>query len=614
MNKDNNSLFDLIKNRPVVCDGAMGTMLYSKGIYLNKCFDELNLTNPSLIGEVHSAYAKAGAEIIETNTFGANRFRLLSFGLEQDVKKINLEGVRIARENSSQAMVGGAVGPINAHLKPIGGVSRDELLSIYTEQIGALIEGGVDLLVLETFPGVEMLRYAIEAARKITDMPIIAQVTLNDYGNTLHDETPQKVIEKLGEYEKVILGANCSVGPSVMLDSLISMRSASSSIYLAAQPNAGLPKMVDGRFIYLCSPEYMAEYAKRFIQNGVSIVGGCCGTTPDHIKAIAAAVKALSPLKEESKKKEIKVSESRESKKEVPDVSKSPFAKKILSGKFVKSVEIDPPRGINYDDAVLWAGKLQEAGFDAVNIADGPRATARMSPLALANIIQRKAKMDVILHVCCRDRNMLGMQSDLLGASAMGIKNILAVTGDPPKLGDYPDATAVFDVDSIGLLKIASNLNVGLDVAGNSIGDQTTFFLGVGLNPGAIDLKEELRRFELKIASGAKYAMTQPVFDIDLLVNVMKKIEQYNIPVIAGILPLHSLRNAEFLNNEVPGMSVPDEIMARMRKNPSGKKAREEGIKIAKEAMNNCEELVSGIYIMPPFGKYEMAMSVVAND
>jgi len=600
-----------LKKTILVCDGAMGTVLYSKGVYLNKCFDELNLTNPSMVAQVHKDYVKAGADIIETNTFGANRFRLLSFGLEKKVRQINKKGAMLAREAAKdKSFVAGSIGPINAHLKPIGGVSREDLLSIYNEQIEGLLEGGVDILMFETFPGIEMLKVALEAASILTKIPVIAQITVNDDGNSLHEEPPELVARELENAGAHVLGLNCSVGPSVMLDSISRIRKVT-SLPLIAQPNAGLPKIVEGRFIYLSSPEYMAEFAKRFIQNGVNIVGGCCGTTANHIKAIGAAVKAIQP---EAVKIEIKSAKDSKKKIEInetPDKDKSPFASKLIKGTFVKCVEIDPPKGGGYGAVVDWVSTMKKSGIDAVNIADGPRASARMSPIALASIVEDKAKTDVILHFCCRDRNMLGMQSDLLGAHALGIKNILSVTGDPPKLGDYPNATAVFDVDSIGLLKIAQNLNRGFDLAGNAIGEKTAFFLGAGINPGALNLEEELRRFELKVESGAKFAMTQPVFDIKILENTLKKIERFKVPVLLGILPLYSLRNAEFLNNEVPGMSVPSNIMAKMKKAPTGDEAREVGIEIAREALDSCKSMVEGVHVMPPFGNYALATQVL---
>ena len=596
----------------LVCDGAMGTMLYSKGIYLNKCFDELNLTSPQMVEDVHRLYVEIGVDIIETNTFGANRFRLLPFGLDGKVSLINKKAVSIAKAASGgKCYVAGSVGSISANLKPIGNVSREEVSDVFKEQIESLLEGGVDLLILETFSGIEMLRVAIEVSRDLTKLPIIAQVTVNDWGNTLLEETPEKVVRELENSGADVLGANCSVGPSVMLDSLSIMREKS-SIYLSAMPNAGLPKLVDGRFIYLCSPEYMAEFAKRFIQSGVNIIGGCCGTTPEHIKAIISAVKAIKPkISKIETAHPITVSEKVEIKKESRLKKKSLLEERFERGEFVKCVEMDPPRGFGYKNLLEWTSRLLAEGVHAVNIADGPRATARMSPIALASLIKNNTKMDVILHFCCRDRNLLGMQSDLLGSYALGINNILAVTGDPPKLGDYPSATAVFDVDSIGLLKIASNLNRGVDVAGSPLGDETSFYLSAALNFGAINMDEELKRLELKIESGARYLMTQPIFDIGLFEKSLKLLEGFAIPVMAGVMPLYSLRNAEFLNNEVPGMTIPDNIMARMKNSANGESVREEGSKIASEILTEIRGMVQGVYVMPPFGKYELALKVL---
>jgi methionine synthase / methylenetetrahydrofolate reductase(NADPH) len=607
-----NKFLEKISKGVLVCDGAMGTMLYSKGIYLNKCFDELNLTNPDLVFDVHKEYVRAGADIIETNTFGANRFRLLPFGLEKKVYEINKAAVGIAKKASEgNCMVAGSVGPVNAHLKPLGGITVEELTDIFSEQISALVEAQIDLLILETFPGIEMLKVAVAAAKSLTKIPVVAQVTLNDWGTTLLEEPPAMVVKKLKDTGADVIGANCSVGPSVMLDSIQAMR-LESSVYLSAMPNAGLPRLVDGRFIYLTSPEYMAEFAKRFIQSGVSLIGGCCGTTPEHIKAMIGAVRAVQPrIVPEKFEYEQKIEISAQTDRSKDDAWQSPLAKKILAGSFVKCVEIDPPKGISHNIILGTVERLLEKGVDAVNIADGPRATARMSPIALASLIKNKTKMDVILHFCCRDRNILGMQSDLLGAGALGIENILAVTGDPPKLGDYPSATAVYDVDSIGLLKIASNLNRGLDVAGNPMGSQTSFLLGAAFNPVAMNIAEEMKRLELKLGAGANFIMTQPVFDMELLERALDKIKKFKLPVLAGILPLYSLKNAEFLHNEVPGMSIPDKIMARMKKSPAGNVAREEGISLAREALAGCKNMVQGVYVMPPFGKYEMALEVL---
>jgi len=607
------SFLDALKERVLVCDGAMGTMLYAKGIYINQCFEALNLSNPNMVKDVHLEYIKAGAEIIETNTFGANRLVLSHFGLEKKLKEINEAGVRLAKEVSQEKIyVAGSIGPLGVDIETNGIFNKILAREVFREQAEVLFGNGIDLFIIETIPTLDEMYAIIKAIREISDLPIIAQMTLNEKGLTARGDTPEDVVRAIEDWGANVVGLNCSVGPVIILDCMEKMRKVS-NIYLSAQPNAGIPRKVDSRSIYLCTPEYMAEYAKRMIQNGVNIVGGCCGTTPTHIKAINAAVKALRPIRSHSEfdirmtipQEELRIADKTEIAK------KSEFARKITEGKFVVSVEIDPPKGTDYSRVVAGAKLMKENGIDAINIADGPRATARMSPLAMAMIFKNEVGIEPIVHYCCRDRNILGMQSDLLGADALGIRNILIITGDPPKLGDYPDATAVFDVDSIGLVRIVSKLNRGYDIGGNPIGGATSFFIGVGANPGAINIDEEIMRFEQKVQGGAEFVLTQPVFDVRLLENFLKRIKGCRIPVLIGLLPLASYKNAEFLNNEVPGMSVPDDIMERIRKAGSGAEARAEGIKIAQEALKETKDMVEGVYIMPPLGRYESAIKLL---
>ena len=604
-----------LKNQVMVVDGAMGTMLYSRGVYINQCFEFLNIMRPHMVQQVHREYVMAGAEIIETNTFGANEVKLSGYGLTDRVREINMQGVRLAREIAGDAVyVAGAIGPLGKPLTPIGFVTHEEAGDYFKRHAEPLIEAGVDLVILETFSNILELTLAIKAVRSLTDHPLIAQMTILDTEETIFSSTPEDIANSLSEQDVDAIGLNCSVGPAIMLECIERMR-PHTTLPLAAQPNAGLPRIVDGRTIYLATPEYMAEYAKRLIQKGVSLVGACCGSNPEHIKAIKSAVKALQPA--QGSRVEAPVIELQKSITPLEGVkpkqprAASKLARAFADRRFAISIEIDPPHGVNPEKALTAAELLKKRRVDAINIADGPRASARMSPLALGLLIHNKMDIEIILHYCCRDRNILGMQSDLLGAHALGIRNVLLVTGDPPKLGDYPFATAVFDVDSIGLVRIAMNLNQGKDLIGNPLDDSTDFFIGVGANPGALDLETELRRFEEKVSSGAQYCLTQPVFDLRLFENFIKRVEQFKIPIMVGILPLYSSRNAEFLHNEVPGMQIPDGIRERMKKASTPEAAREEGVRIAQEALAELKPMAQGAYFMPPFGRVDLAVKVM---
>lgn len=599
----------LHEDRVYLFDGAMGTMLYSKGVYINRSFEELNLVEPRLVQEIHRAYVKSGAQILITNTFAANRVKLAARGLEEQIKEINYKGAKIAREAAGEDLyVAGDIGPLGIRIEPWGPTSVDEAKEAFKEQAEALLDGGVDLFVLETFSDLNEIHQAIRAVRELCDLPIVAQMTVADDGNSSYGTSPEIFTKRLDEWGADVIGINCSVGPRVTLETIEKMVPVTRK-KLSAQPNAGYPRNIDGRNIYLASPEYMAKYAKRFIQVGVKFVGGCCGTTPEHIKAIANEVKALSP----SRKISVTMvpEDQRPQVQPIPRREKSSFARKICEGRFVASVEIVPPKGCDPSGVLQGVRLLKEAGIDAVNIPDGPRAMSRMGAIPLAAIIEREVGIEAIFHYCCRDRNLLGMQSDLLGAYALGLRNILIITGDPPKMGPYPDATAVFDVDSIGLTNMVRQMNQGMDIGGNPIGKPTGWHIGVGVNPGAIDLDREIKRFEWKVDAGAEFAVTQPVFDVEVLKKFLKRIEHCRIPVIAGIWPLTSLRNAEFMNNEVPGVSVPPPVMERMRKAEGKEKAREEGLAIAREALMEVMELVQGVQISAPFGKVQYALDVV---
>jgi methionine synthase / methylenetetrahydrofolate reductase(NADPH) len=595
--------------RVLVCDGAMGTMLYAKGIFLNRSFDELNLTQPDLVAEVHQAYVRAGADIIETNTFGANRIKLGAFSLADRVHAINVQGVRIARHAArEQAYVAGAIGPLGIRIEPWGKTGVDEAEEYFREQAKALVEGGVHLFILETFRDLNEIAAAIRAVRSVCQLPIVAQMTTEDDGNSLDGTPPEQFAPALDAAGAEVLGLNCSVGPAAMLETIERIARATDT-RLSAQPNAGKPRDVEGRNIYLCSPEYMASYARRFILNGVKIVGGCCGTTPDHIRQIKAAVRALAPPQPRitadpsqpritadhrgSGPVTLQVSEA----PPVDRVSKSRMANAIARKNFVVSVELLPPRGHRTDGLVEQARALKIHGVDIVNVPDGPRASARMSALAMAVLIQQQAGLEPILHYACRDRNLLGMQSDLLGAHAMGVRNLLIITGDPPKAGDYPDATAVFDVDSIGLTNVVSRLNRGLDIGGQPIGTATAFHIGVALNPSAPNLDEEIRRFEYKVEAGAEFAVTQPIYDVEALERVLKRIEHVRIPIVAGLAAFESVRHAEFLANEVPGVHVPDALIDRMRRAEAAGRAAAEGLAVAREIASALRGVVQGLQL-----------------
>ena len=600
-----------LKSTPVLCDGAMGTLLYAKGIFINQSYDELNLSQPDLIRNVHHEYLQAGAEIIETNTFGGNSFRLERHGLQEKVHDINFAGAKLAKEaaKSFDAWVAGSVGPLGIRIEPLGKTSFQEAQDAFREQIAALLEAGVDLLILETFGYVEELHQAILAARDLDPrVPLIAQVTVDEEANCLDGSTPESFAPRLEQWGADVIGCNCSVGPVAMLDAMERVRAATSKP-ISAQPNAGIPRSVEGRNIYLCSPEYMASYARKFVTAGVRLVGGCCGTTPEHIRVMKSGLRATQARARLSDVA-VKIQAPPAVVASIPLEKRSQLGAKIASGQFVTMVEIVPPKGTNIEKELTGARFLKSVGVDAINIPDSPRASARMSNQALSLLLQQQAGIEAILHYTCRDRNVLCIQSDLLGAAAVGIRNLICITGDPPKMGGYPDATAVFDVDAIGLVNIVHNLNRGLDIGGNPIGTGTAFAIGIGANPGVPNIDEEIRRFEFKVEAGAEFAVTQPVFDLCLLETFMRRIEHFRIPVIAGIWPLVSARNAEFMKNELR-VSVPDSIIERMNRAASPEAAREEGVSFAREMLVAVRGMVQGAQISAPQGRYSSAVDVL---
>jgi methionine synthase / methylenetetrahydrofolate reductase(NADPH) len=623
------SLLDrlLDPERVVVFDGAMGTMLYSRGVFINQCFDELNVRSPDLVRAVHRDYVKAGAEVLETNSFGANRVKLAQYGLESQVRELNRRAAELAREAAEdRALVAGAVGPLGVRLEPYGPTSAAEARAAFQEQLAALREGGADLFILETFADLVELQQAILAAREVdASMPIVAQMTIGPDLLTPFGATPEDVARALDRWGADVVGLNCSVGPQAILEAIERMAPVTRK-KLSAQPNAGMPRDVGGRRIYMASPEYMASYARHLIHAGAKVLGGCCGTTPEHIHAIAegtrpmrpripdAARGAGSPPRRDGDPAAPKPVDPTPV-QVVPLAERSRWGRKLAEGAFITSVEIVPPRGVDASRMLADVAKLKAAGVDAVNVPDGPRAQSRMGALMTSVLIEQQVGIETVTHYACRDRNLLGMLSDLLGASAVGLRNLLVITGDPPKMGPYPDATAVFDIDSIGLTNLVRNLNRGRDPGGNAIGAPTRFTIGVGVNPAALDLAHEIRRFEWKVEAGAEYAVTQPVFDADQLERFLERVAHVRIPVVAGIWPLVSVRNAEFLANEVPGVSVPAEVIARMRRASERSKehAVAEGIAIAREMLGRVREAVQGVQVSAPFGKVELALEVFAE-
>lgn len=598
----------------------MGTALYGRGVFLNKCFDELNLTQPELVRSVHEEYLQAGSEIIETNTFGANSFRLQRFGLQDQARAINQAGARLAREAVAQladkqagsAFVAGSVGPLGIHLEPLGKTALEEARAAFAEQIEGLIAGGpgvgVDLLAIETMMAINETEQAIYAARQVApDIPVLAMVTVDEDANCLDGTPPDVAAARLASAGADAIGVNCSTGPATVLTAIERMR-AVTDLPLVAMPNAGMPRNVDGRNIYLCSPEYMASFARKYVRAGVQFIGGCCGTTPNHIRAMKSAIRAMDAQQTATPRAAGTpiVTET----PPAPLAERSKIGSLVASGQFITLVEIVPPRGIDCSKEIEGARMLAGTGIHAINIPDSPRASARMSAQSLCLQIQQQTGIETVLHYTCRDRNLLSIQSDLLGASSLGLRNILCLTGDPPKLGNYPDATAVFDVDAIGLVNVVNRLNHGLDIGGNPIGASTGFTLGVAANPGVPDIDNEIRRFAFKVEAGAEYAITQPVFDLRLLEIFLQRIESFRIPVIAGIWPLTSLRNAEFMKNDLR-VSMPDEIMARMASAGTPEAARTEGIRIAQEMLTAAQPMVQGVQVSAPFGRYALAVEIV---
>ncbi len=622
----------------VLFDGAMGTMLYAKGVFINQCYDELALRAPELVRDVHRAYVAAGAEVLETNTFGANRAKLATYGLEAQVGPINRRAAELAREAAADApggravLVAGAVGPLGVRIEPYGPTSRDEARAMFAEQMTALREGGADLFVLETFGDLLELEQALRAAREVDpSVPVVAMTTVGVDLRTPFGAAPADVARALDAWGADVIGLNCSVGPQTILEAIEQM-AAVTPRKLAAMPNAGMPRDVGGRRIYMASAEYFATYARHLVQGGAKIVGGCCGTTPEHVRAMAQALRVERAMARSTSDQRSAIDDQRLSAAEttvtprgpalsaerssliasVPLAERSRLGAKLAAGEFVTTVEIVPPRGIDTTKLLTDAATLHAAGVDAINVPDGPRAQSRMGAIATSLLIEQKVGIESVTHYACRDRNLLGMLSDLLGAAGLGLRNLLLITGDPPKMGPYPDATAVFDIDAIGLTNLVAGLNRGQDPGGNAIGAPTRFVVGVGVNPAAIDPAHERQRFAYKVEAGAEYAITQPVFDPAQLERFLRTIEDVRIPIVAGIWPLVSARNAEFLANEVPGVTVPESVLVRMRQANARSKehAAAEGIAIAREMLELVRGEVQGVQVSAPFGRVELALEV----
>jgi methionine synthase / methylenetetrahydrofolate reductase(NADPH) len=622
---------EIFPDRPVLADGAMGTVLYARGVQSNRCVDELSLSDPGMILSVHEEYLQAGAEIVETNTFGANRFRLAHYGLGAKVKEINQAGLRLARQavqhlkqrQAGQAQialwVAGSIGPLGVRLEPLGKTGLDEAREAFAEQIAVLADGGpqgggnqtgVDLLIIETMPALNEARQALEAARTVAPhLPVLVMVTVDDEGNCLDGASAAQAAALLTEWGADAVGVNCSTGPTTVLTAAEAMRGAT-TLPLAAMPNAGMPRAVEGRNIYLCSPEYMASFARKAVNAGVQIVGGCCGTTPNHIRAMRSALRAMD--------EQVHVEGAGAAPVHIAETPPAPLAQRSRIGallaekKFVALAEVLPPKGIDCSREIEGAALLARLGVHGINVYDAPQASARMSGQSLCIQIQQHTSIDTILHYACRDRTLLSIQSDLLGASSIGLHNVLCVTGEPAGLGNYPDATRVFDVDSIGLVNIVHRLNRGLDIGANAIGASTNFTIGVSANPGAPDMENELRRFAYKVEAGAEYCITRPVFDLRLLENFLERTRDHRIPVIAGLWPLASLRNAEYMKNDLR-LSMPEEIMLRMAQADTPAAARKEGIQIAQEMLAAVRPYVDGVQVSAPFGNYTAAAEVIAS-
>lgn len=592
---------------PLLCDGAMGTLLYARGVAFDHCFDALNLSDRERVLNVHLDYLRAGAEIIETNTFGANALKLGPHGLADRVRDINRQGAKIAKEARDvfgrACFIAGSVGPLGRPMAPFGRVTPPEARAAFRGQIDALVEGGVDLLILETFADLSELLEAVSAAREACDLPLMAQMTFTDDGRTRYGHSPAEVVAALEGAGADVAGANCSVGPVPMLE-VIQQMAAAAHVPLSAQPNAGFPTLVEGRYIYVSSPRHMATYAKKMVEAGARVIGGCCGTTPEHIAAIRRVIAGVEPAPERPMTEAVPAAGRDEA---LPSVGQPSELAQKLRRSFVISVEVDPPKGLDATKDLEGARLLKEAGADVIDVGDSPIGRVRMSALAMCYLIQQHCGIETIIHFTTRDRNLVGLQADLIGAHAMGVRNVLALTGEPPR-GDYPNVTAVYDVDSTGLVRIIKRFNEGLDLAGKSIGHPARFLIGGALDMTTATLDRELPKLERKLEAGVDFFMTQPIYEPETLEAFERRAGRLPVPVLVGVLPLQSFRHAEFLHNEVPGITIPDWVRDRMR--IAGNAGRDEGFRLAHELLVALVDRIDGAYLMPSFGRYEVCATL----
>ncbi len=630
-----NGFLEQLRQRPLLCDGAMGTLLYARGVTYEQCFDELNLTKPELIQGIHREYITAGAQIIETNTFGANRAKLESHGLGNKVRDINYRAAKIAAEARDvigrEVFIAGAIGPTGRPLQAPDEHRLSELRAIFREQIGALQEGGIDLVMLETFSNLAELRQAVLAAQELGGLSIVAQMSFYEDGHTLSGQSPARVAAVLGDLGVDVIGANCSVGPAGTLDALEEMIASTKNILtgstplFSAQPNAGLPARIDNRFFYVSTPDYFADYALRFSKAGVRLIGGCCGTTPRHIAAMRKALDdcyGCDSPEETSQAQQVRAKVTARSTATIAELieaetllpqqgTQTQLQRKLAAKDFVVSVELDPPKGLNPTKILEGAMLLQKAGVDCINIADSPMARVRMGCMAMARLIQDHLGIETIIHLTTRDRNLMALQSELLGAHALGIRNILALTGDPVRAGDYPNTTGVWDVDSSGLIRILKGMNEGHDAAGSSIGAQASFHVGCALNLNMTDEEtaREIEKYHRKIEAGAQYIMTQPIYETAPLTRFLQRVGTPPIPLLLGCIPLHSSRHAEFLHNEVPGITIPESVRTRMREAEDGHAM---GLQLAQELLQEAQKMIQGVYLTPSYGRYDVVSELTS--